>query len=389
MARLAFLGGNMSTPEKENAKTKVGLEKILKISIPCVLAIGFLGSILGVILTSPELKNDEEGTNVTKGLLRVNQAEYRTQYFAGEHFSFNKETALVTLVAKDPLIEDIVKVDNLPAPEYGFVVGKTMDENGNLVYESELASESQIITSQENSSQEDVSSSETHKYTTVYSEFVLDPAEIIMEKNMGTVYLVSKRYSDLRYPLSTKVYSALTEENLTNDVTLEAESADLYQDDKLLSYEEKVSKSLLSNVGNNPLSEEQAAKLSQGACLRNFNANNMKVDFIVPASKDCEVTIEVDFCARPKGGLFSSFFQVSVNDEACEPINNQNVPDGEAKQYFNPAKLTPVAISLKEGFNHITFVSGAKVGTGSPFNLDAIHLTASDDCISSLAALEK
>ncbi|HBE99365.1 MAG TPA: hypothetical protein DDW18_05015, partial [Firmicutes bacterium] len=116
-------------------------------------------------------------------------------------------------------------------------------ENGNLVYESELASESQIITSQENSSQEDVSSSETHKYTTVYSEFVLDPAEIIMEKNMGTVYLVSKRYSDLRYPLSTKVYSALTEENLTNNVTLEAESADLYQDDKLLSYEEKVSKS--------------------------------------------------------------------------------------------------------------------------------------------------
>jgi len=103
MARLAFLGGNMSTPEKENAKTKVELEKILKISIPCVLAIGFLGSILGVILTSPELKNDEEGTNVTKGLLRVNQAEYRTQYFAGEHFSFNKETALVTLVAKDPL----------------------------------------------------------------------------------------------------------------------------------------------------------------------------------------------------------------------------------------------------------------------------------------------
>lgn len=382
----------MSTPEKENAKAKGTLEKVLKITIPCVLAVGFIGSILGVIFTSPELKGKEgETANTTKGLLRVNQAEYRTQYFAGEHFSFNKETALVTLVAKDPLIEGVVKVDNLPAPEYGFVVGKTVDENGNLVSESDLVTTQaldQTPTAEESSSQqEESSSSEQHKYTTTYSDFVLDPAKITMEKNMGTIYLVSKRYSDLRYPLSTKVYSALTEENLTNDVKLEAEDADLYQDGKFLSYEDKVSKSLISNVGTNPLDEEKASKLSGGACLRNFNSNNMKVDFVVPASKDCEVTIEVEFCSRPKGGAFSSFFQVSLNDEPCDVINTQVVPNGEEKQYFTPTKLAPVTIQLKEGFNHITFVSGAKVGTGSPFNLDAIHLTAAENCINSLAAL--
>lgn len=382
----------MSTAEKENAKAKGTLEKALKITIPCVLAVGFIGSILGVIFTSPELKDaEDDATNVTKGILRVNQAEYRTQYFAGEHFSFNKETALVTLVAKDPLIDGIVKVDSLPAPEYGFVVGKTVDENGNLVSEKDMVVTQmmdQTPASQESSSEESSSSSsEEHKYTTTYSDFVLDPSEIVMEKNMGTVYLVSKRYSDLRYALDTKVYSALTEENLTNDVLLEAEAADLYQDGKFLSEEDKVSRSLISNVGTNPIDDEKASKLSGGACLRNFSSNNMKVDFVVPASKECDVTITVEFCTRPKGGVFSSFFKVAVNDEDCDVINNQEVPNGEKKQYYTPTSLAPVSIHLKEGFNHITFSSGTKLGTGSPFNLDAIHLAAAENCINSLAAL--
>ncbi len=381
----------MHTTKKERAKAKETMEKILKISIPCVLAIGFVGSIIGTIFASPELKEEEESTsNATKGLIRINKAEYRKQYFAGEHFSFDKETALVTLVAKDPLVDGIVKIDSLPAPEYGFVVGKTIDENDELVDKNMLTApllEETPTSEEEASSLENSSMTEEKKYTTTFSEFYSDPSQIVMEKEMGTIYLVSKRYSDLRYALDTEVYSALTEDNLTNDLTFEAEDADLYQDGKFLSEEEKVSKALISNVGANPISEEKAAKLSGGACLRNFSSNNMKVDFVIPASKNCEATIDVKFCARPKGGVFSNFFKASINDEDCEVINSQIVPNGEAKEYFNPTALAPVTIQLKAGFNHISFASGSELGTGSPFNLDAIHLSVAEKCINSLAAL--
>ena len=358
----------MSNNEKHLNERKE-LKNILKILLPSMLIIGFVGSIVCVIFSSPELYDDNNKDNeTTKGLLRINAASYRNQYFEGETFNFDKSSSKITLVAKDPAIEDIVKIDNLPAPEYGFIIEKTVDENGD------------IVTSVSNdSTQEETTSS----YVTTYSDFILNANEITVSKDMGTIYLVSKRYNDLRYPLDIKVYSALSDDDLTNSLTLEAEKADLYRDNELLNDETKINNSYYSNVGTGIIDEERAANLSGGACCRNFGTSNMLVDFGVISNVESDVSFTTMFCLRPTGGRFGNFYRVKINDEICEDIENQDVPNGQAGNYFTPTTLQ-ANIHLNKGFNHITFESGSNVSINSPFNLDAIKLEATENCLFSL-----
>lgn len=370
--------------KKTKAKGKYDLKKLLTIGVSTAIGLGFVGSILGVVLGSPELKAEEEEESKTFGVLRLKKASYQTDYFSGDHFSFDKDNSEVTLMAKDPSIETTVKINDLPAPEYGFVVGKTVDQDGNIVTDETLEESSEEIEeSSEESTSGEETSSETEKpvYTTTYSDFYLNAEDITMQKDMGTIYLVSKRYQDLRYPLTTNVIGTLDESKLISDVLFEAEDADLYKDGKLLTEEEKLAKPYYANVDPKKISDEDAALLSGNNCLRNLGTDSMKVDFLIASNKETTASLDVKFCLRPNSGLFSSFYTVTINGSSYETIDSQNVSAGPASKYYTPASLASVNITLLRGVNHITFESGSKIGKSNPVNLDAIELKTEENCI--------
>ena len=291
------------------------------------------------------------------------------------------------LVAKDPLLENVVQINDLPAPEYGFIVSKTVDQNGNVVDETTItdssneSSEDNEGTKDENNEETDV---EKPVYTTTESDFYLNASDITMTKDMGNIYLVSKVYRDLRIPLSTSIIGTLDESKLIQNITYEAESAKIYKDDVLLTQEElqtlpNAEKPFLSNYGTSPISESDANKLSGGVCLRSFTSNNMKVEFEIVSSKAQEVDLTVKVCKRTKAATFDSSFAFTVNGQKYSKLNSQMIDAGVG--YYQPFELQPVKIKLNRGINHLVFKSGSKVGTRNPVNLDAIVLNATENSI--------
>lgn len=105
----------------------------LKIALGIILVIGFIASILVSIFIGGELLEKPVVDNSTKGLIRLEEPNYQREYFVGDTFSFDKDENQVTLVARDPALENPVKIDDLPGPEYGFIVRKVYDEENNLI----------------------------------------------------------------------------------------------------------------------------------------------------------------------------------------------------------------------------------------------------------------
>lgn len=95
--------------------------KVIKIITAGVLSLGFIGSVALSIFSGGEFK-DEVNVEEAKGILTIAEAKYSTSYIAGDKFSFDKENAKIQLLAKDPLIETMVIIDELPESEYGFKV---------------------------------------------------------------------------------------------------------------------------------------------------------------------------------------------------------------------------------------------------------------------------
>lgn len=361
----------------------------IKITSGVVIAGLFAGSMVYAVYCGGELTESSETETSIKGILSLNSANYATSYFEGDTFSFDKDENTVSLVAKDPLLENVVQINNLPGPEYGFIVTKTVDENGNIVTEDTTTTEetttssstetSSDVTSSTSSDTTTSSTTETN-YTVIESEIYTDASSIVMSKDMGEIQLVSIRYPSLRYSLTTEVYGSLDESKLGTTFTLEAEDADLYKDGTLLSDEQKetlpdTDKPFRSDKGTTIAGES----CSGGACLRNFQSQNMMVDFQIVSSTAGEVSLDIMICLRKDSKTFGEYFVVEVNGNSYDSIDDQVIPQGS--DYFTPYSLETVTVSLNRGLNHITFSSGSNAGTSNPVNLDAIKLTSTSSTL--------
>ena len=383
--------------EQSQKMSKWYSKPAFKVSAICVVSLLFVGSIILSIFSGGELFDQNEADTGIKGILKLEENNYQQSYFAGDTFSFDKDENKVTLVAKDPAIEDVVQVDNLPGPEYGFVVRKIYDEDNNLVSPEEVPADANLVkrtlrkSSVSTETSEGVSSDssseattseeeEISTYTYVDSEFYEDAEDITMEPDMGTIYLTSKRYQDLKIELPTEVINgSIDESKLADSLLLEAETALIYKDDTLLTSEDlatlpDTNKPFLSTAGTSVSGTE----CSGGACLRSFGTNNMRVDFEVISSVAQEVDLTIKLCLRPSETQFDSNYVFTVNGISYESIDSQVIPAGPAGQYFECYDLQTVKVNVNRGINVFSFVSGSSVGTASGIcNLDAIQVSSS------------
>ncbi len=386
-----------NTPTNEKTSAAKGFffkhKKLLTISVASLLTLGFVGSIVYSVFSGGELLDVEEEVEKTKGLIRLESASYSTSYFENDPFIFDKDNSKVMLVAKDPAIENIVQIEDLPGAEYGFIVSKTVDENGNVVDEAQIKKVKNAIdaTPDDQTSEGDNQEGETetpeeekHDYVTTESEFYENASDIKMTKDMGNIYLVSKRYRDLRIALPTTIVGNLDESKLVKDINYEAEAAKIYKNDVLLTEEDlktkpDENKPFLSNCGTSPISEKDAANLSGGVCLRNFGSNNMKVDFEIVSKIPQQVDLTIKVCKRKTAATFDSSYVFTVNDKRYNEIDSQIVEAGQG--YFQPFALQTVKVDLFRGVNHFVFRSGSAAHTGSPCNFDAITINAPESTI--------
>ena len=216
-------------------------------------------------------------------------------------------------------------------------------------------------------------------YYYVDSDFILNPEDITLTADMGTICLASKRYPDLTQELDVSVIDGRIDESLLSDtITLEAENADVYKDDVLLTYEQLQTlpdgeKPFLSTAGTSPSGQD----CSGGACLRSFNDNNMKVDFTIVTSQAVTVNVDTLICLRPSADVFSNFFKVTVNGVDYDDLGVQEIPAGSG--YYTPHVMETVQMELQKGVNHVVFQSGPQVSGKSPCNLDALKISTGNE----------
>ena len=387
--------------------------KALKIVAAIILALLFIASLVFSVLIGGELLEKPAIDNRTKGLIRLESPNYQQEYFEGDPLVFDKDRNQVTLVAKDPALENIVKIDDLPGPEYGFKVRKLFDEEGNRVDPEDIeenallkpkeeqetekksairlrAADEEVQTGESEEGTEGSESEEEEEIPVYFYEdtpFSEQASGIKATRDMGTVYLVSKRYQDLMLPLDIEVLNGkLDETGLVNSQLMEAEKADVYLDDELLTEEDLATKP----DENKPFDSSKGTTVagedcSGGACLRSFGSNNMKVDFLLVSSKAVDVELTIKVCKRPKAGQFDSFYKFTVNGVAYEEISSQEIPAGSSGQYYEPYDMEKVTVHIQRGVNHLTFASGSSVGTSSPVNLDGILVTSTENVLGTMA----
>ena len=318
--------------------------KPIRIISTCVLSIAFVGTVCLSVFSGGEFNQTEE-VEEARGLISIVDADYRTSYISGDKFQFNKETAKVQLFAKDPLIEDVVLIDELPSSEYGFQVNGTGD-------------------------------------------IIDNPSDIVLTKEVTSIDVVSVVYTHIKTSIDVVVMNELDTTKLTNSILYEAENANIYKAGQLLTEEQlktepNTEKPYLSNEG----SVVDGTSCSGGACLRNFQSTNMRVEFIIASSVETEATFTIGCCLRKEVATLGDWYKVTVNDETVADAESQSIPMGTG--YFEPHTLNAIKIKLARGINYINFVSGSSAGTSSPGNLDFIKLEASENVLGTMDAIKE
>ncbi len=327
----------MKGSRRKNVST--GQNKGLRAVIYCIAALLFVVSVVYSVFSGGEIVAANQNSDVVKGMMRLNNTSYNTSYLAGDKFVFDKENADILLIAKDPLIKDMVKVENLPATEYGFQI------NGE-------------------------------------GEIYEEPSDITLTADVKSISVVSVVYPDIKVSIPVSVLGNVDTSKLTNEVLLEAEDMDLYDTaSNLLSYEDKCTlptaeKPYISSEGEAP----SGLDCSGGACLRNFSVG-MKLVVTVVCSEATEADLTVLCCMRPAAGTFASFFDATFNGEHIAALDNQNIP-GAGSGYYTMHTMNTVKVQLSRGIN--TFVIKAK---GATVNLDAFRFTAANAVLGDMSVV--
>lgn len=326
--------------KKAKAKSsKRGLKILAKLlAAVCVMA-GFAGSVYYAVVSGGEIFTLDKQEEV-KGMMQLLEVNYSKTYFEGDTFSFDGKNSQIRMVVKDPAKEELIKIDNLPEDKYCFQV------NGE---------------------------------GRIYSKSIF----IEMEKGMTHVDVISVDYPNVRASLPVEVYDNIDESKLSSEMLLEAENAEVYKDDVLLTQEQLESNPYLSSHREPP----EGADCSGGVCLYNFQTNNMKVVFTVVCTQETQATLDIMICQRKVAGAFDSFYLFTVNGETVDAVSSQNIPARPtgASDYFNPYTMEQVTVTLHRGVNRLVFESGSKVGRSNPVNLDAIRLTTAQSVLGSVA----
>ncbi len=269
--------------------------------IGTVVALLFVGSVLLSVFAGGEL-SEAEAAGEVKGFLRLSEAKYSSTYLVGDTFVFDKEESCVNLVVKDPAREEIVVVDDLDGVGYGFQV------NGE-------------------------------------GDIHLDASEIVMTADVEKISVVSRDYPTIKTDLPTTVISA-EGIALSDDLLLEAErDADIYREGKLLSYTDKTtlpntSKPFISSAGSSP----DGLDCSGGACLRNFQKENMRVVYRIVCTEETEVEFTVLICKKPKSKNMGEWFDITLNGVHIAETEAQSVPAAAA------IRLPVAMLPARKGF---------------------------------------
>ena len=319
--------------------------KLFKAILAFVIGISFVGSMVLAVFIGGELKSLAGTDDVVKGLLRIIEFKYETSYIVGDKFIFDKEKSKIMLLAKDPLIENIVNIDDLPGSEYGFSIngeGKIFDE----------------------------------------------ASSITITEDVRSIAVVSKKYPSIKAIIEITVAKAPKQESLVTQLLCEAENAKLYQDNILLTNEDKATKPDTEKPFNSSKGLITDGELcSGGAVLRNFQSRNMKVEFEFISLETTQINLLIMCCKRPTSQVFGENYLVTVNGKTVPEIDSQVVPAGSG--YFEQYSLEAVTINVVRGINRIVFESGAVVGKSNPVNLDAIKLIADNAILSGLDVVEQ
>lgn len=319
-------------------------KKSATIVISITLAVLFAASVLLCIFLGDEFKLSE-AENKVMGLMRFNKGVYSTYYFVGEQFSYDTENSSILCIVKDPEKDgEIVKDEDLHPKYYGFRIngeGKVYDK----------------------------------------------PSEVIMNSDVKFVSVTHKKYTSLHIDVPVKVYSSFDESRLTDVFTYEAEDADLYKDEVLLSAEDKKSlpdvvEPFISSVGT-----VKGENCSGGACLRSFKSNEMRVVFEFFCKESTQAELTVVICKRPnESKKLSAYYDFTLNGEEVEDISGASIEQASSKNYFESFEIK-ATVNLKRGINSIIFQSGSSIGKKNPANLDAIRLSAPSAVLGSMDLL--
>ena len=308
--------------------------KLLKVVGALVLVACFALNVVYAIFSGGEFESVAEDTTV-KGLMRISKGEYSTSYIAGDLFSFDKEASEIFLVAKDPAEKELVKIEDLPASDFGFLV------NGE-------------------------------------GEVIDDPKTIVMNTNITKVTVVSKKYPTLMVDIPVKVINSLGSTQLVSELVYEGEVAQIYESGVLLTQNDlktrpSANKPYLSSVGSVP---DHIYDWSGGAVLRQFQSTDMKIVMEVVCTEACDVQLEIMVCSRKETKAFSGYYKFTLNGEKVQAIDDAIIPEATDGGYFQPYTIPAVTVHFERGVNTLVFESGSKVGTKNPTNFDAVRIIA-------------
>ena len=307
--------------------------KLMKVIVSIVLFVCFAGSIVWAVFSGDEFKTITEEQTV-KGLMRINGGSYSTNYLTGDTFSFDKEESEIFLLAKDPAEKELVKIEDLPASEFGFLV------NGK-------------------------------------GDIIDEPNSIVMNKDVTKITVVSKKYPTLTVDIPVKVVDGIDPSKLVSSLTFEAENAKIYENGKLLTQEElqtrpDTAKPYLSSHGT-PAS---GGPWSGGVVLRNFQSTNMTVEMEIICTEACQAQLTIMICMRKESKTFGEYFDFKLNGANVSEVDAAVIPKDPANGYFSPYSIPAITVQLERGINRLVFKSGSEVGKVSPVNLDGVKLVA-------------
>jgi len=319
--------------------------KTVNLTSGLVLAALFVGSICLSIFSGGELlhMNDGSSSSDVKGVMKLTSASYNTSYITGDSFVFDKDSAVIQLLVKDPSLDSVVDIENLPPEDYGFMI------NGE-------------------------------------GEFYEDASSVIMGQGIDSVYVVSKDYQTVGVEIPVTVYKSIDTSLLIDDYLMEAEDADLYDAaGNLLTDEQKATepndnKPYRSDEGQTPAGED----CSGGACLRNLTVG-MYTAFDFVSSTSGTVTMNLGICERPKAVTLDNVDSIDVNGKLI--TTGATIPASSDGGYFTNYVVHDISISVVRGFNKVV-ITDKNSSEGIP-NLDYVEFKASEATIGPKNALEE